>query len=78
VSVIIRSPSGWPEPSKPGEEIAGQATVSDLEGGPIRHAFIRFVPRRAQETTARSFTVEATVDVDEDGNLMGVMIAWEV
>lgn len=78
MSIIARAPSGWSRPTTPGEEVAGEVSVSDVEGGLIRHAFVRFVPRAEGQAPVRSFTAEATIDVDEDGNIMGIMVAWDV
>lgn len=74
---VHRVPSGWNKRHRNNRgEAVGQASVSDLETGGMRYIFVRLAPRASEERLIRSFEKEATVDLDEDGNIMGIKVAW--
>ena len=62
------------------EEVEGNyVRVMRTSGPSMEQAFIHLVPRGPGIAPAESWPcVDAHVDLDADGNVMGVMLAWDL
>lgn len=53
-----------------------EAHVHLIQGPKINHAFVRLVPLDRPGRMAMSLDAEAVVDLDHQGNIMGVTVTW--